>query len=130
MFYNIYPYECYRDEYERMIQEASKDLGLYLSHPVNEFLLIKRMFESSEFYNNNSSIGSKLPSKDDVSRASLSLLRLQKTYKLDTLHLGNRLLSGPNIQPRHSSNIQSNNKMNGIHLFKSFVKIVEPSYSL
>ncbi|XP_065087046.1 prolyl 4-hydroxylase subunit alpha-1-like [Ochlerotatus camptorhynchus] len=96
-------------EYQREHSEAAKDAGVYLSNPVNAFLLTKRLTTDwreienlmsydvgSEFLVNVTNYRDvlKFPSDEDLNGAAVALMRLQDTYKLDTASVARGELNG------------------------------------
>lgn len=96
-------------EYQREHTEAAKDVGTYLSNPVNAFLLTKRLTTDwreveklmsydvgSEFLENVTNYRDvlKFPSDEDLNGAAVALMRLQDTYKLDTASVARGELNG------------------------------------
>ncbi|XP_039269093.2 prolyl 4-hydroxylase subunit alpha-2-like [Styela clava] len=77
---------------------AAVDVEKYLGHPVNQYLLLKRLimgFELIEdlidrnrtFADHLSTIRSNIPDKEDIKESATALRRLQVTYKLDIQQL-------------------------------------------
>lgn len=96
-------------EYAKEHDEASQDVQLYLSNPINAYLLVKRLttdwkeVESSMmddvgvgFVENITSYREilKFPSDEDLNGAAVALMRLQDTYKLDTASVARGELNG------------------------------------
>lgn len=96
-------------EYQREHTEAAKDVGTYLSNPVNAFLLTKRLTTDwrevenlmsydvgSDFLENVTNYRDvlKFPSDEDLNGAAVALMRLQDTYKLDTASVARGELNG------------------------------------
>lgn len=91
-----------KDSYLKIHSAASQNTELYLSNPVNAYLLVKRLttdWKDAENLMvtspletgkavlanlNNSANQDKFPSAEDLSGAAAALLRLQDTYKLET----------------------------------------------
>jgi prolyl 4-hydroxylase len=97
------------DEYQREHSEAAKDVSLYLSNPVNAYLLTKRLTTDwkevetvmtstagEEFLGNVTSYRDKLkfPTEEDLNGVAAALIRLQDTYKLDTASIARGELNG------------------------------------
>jgi hypothetical protein len=105
------------------MQESNRDgTEWYLSNPVNEYFLVKRMSDGnrilrelifsnssrlihSDLIDENGSFLTNLPTSDDVSEAAIGLVRLQTTFELATQDLaeGKLLVSsiGINSTSRH-----------------------------
>ncbi|KAG8235127.1 hypothetical protein J437_LFUL012323 [Ladona fulva] len=99
----------YAAEYAKEHEEASQDVQLYLSNPINAYLLVKRLttdwkeVEASMvddagqgFIENITSYRDvlKFPSDEDLNGAAVALMRLQDTYKLDTASVARGELNG------------------------------------
>ncbi|XP_001867743.2 prolyl 4-hydroxylase subunit alpha-1 [Culex quinquefasciatus] len=96
-------------EYQREHAEAAKDVGAYLSNPVNAFLLTKRLTTDwrevenlmsydvgADFLENVTNYRDvlKFPSDEDLNGAAVALMRLQDTYNLDTASVARGELNG------------------------------------
>ncbi|XP_071438685.1 prolyl 4-hydroxylase subunit alpha-1 [Hetaerina americana] len=96
-------------EYAKEHYEASQDVQLYLSNPINAYLLVKRLTTDWKeveatmlddvglgFVENITSYREvlKFPSDEDLNGAAVALMRLQDTYKLDTASVARGELNG------------------------------------
>lgn len=114
-------------DYQLILQEVNGDTDRYLSNPVNEYLLVKRMndwnhlrhlidsnqqhhlgFKNSKSLYDSSFLAT-LPSTEDVSGAALGLVQLQATYDLATGDLSEGKVFS-SFTGRHSS---SRHRMTG-----------------
>lgn len=113
------------EDYLREHEEASKNIGQYLSNPINAYLLVKRLttdwkrveelitedvgkaFVANITHSRNDL---KFPTDEDLNGAAVALIRLQDTYKLDTAQVARGMLngkqygtglSGESLAPRH-----------------------------
>ncbi|XP_022104753.1 prolyl 4-hydroxylase subunit alpha-1-like isoform X2 [Acanthaster planci] len=96
------------DGLQRASTESVQDPELYLSHPVNALLLVKRfLWEWSDLENiirldvpktnylvNISQYRDYFPANEDLKGAGAALLRLQDTYKLDTKAIADGNIEG------------------------------------
>jgi prolyl 4-hydroxylase len=96
-------------EYQREHEEASLNVGDFLTNPINAFLLTKRLTSDwkqveaimthdvgEDFVRNISEYRGvlKFPSDEDLNGAAIALIRLQDTYNLDTSSISSGILNG------------------------------------
>ncbi|XP_050536109.1 prolyl 4-hydroxylase subunit alpha-1-like [Daktulosphaira vitifoliae] len=96
-------------DYEKEHKIAAKDITNYLSNPINDYLLVKRL--TSDWYKTEKLMQDpyydaamknltqyrellKFPTEEDLSGAATALMRLQDTYKLDTSSVARGELNG------------------------------------
>ncbi|XP_017773011.1 PREDICTED: prolyl 4-hydroxylase subunit alpha-1 [Nicrophorus vespilloides] len=99
----------YADAYQNQHDIASQDMQMYVSNPINAYLLVKRLTTDwkqvealmntnvgKEFIANITSYRQhlKFPSDEDLNGAAVALTRLQDTYRLDTSSLARGELNG------------------------------------
>lgn len=97
------------NEYQKEHNIASRDVTKYISNPINAYLLTKRLtsdwsiLESVMTHDTGSAFLEnvtqhrnimKFPSDEDLTGAAIALIRLQKTYNLDTASIARGELNG------------------------------------
>ncbi|CAH1154904.1 unnamed protein product [Phaedon cochleariae] len=99
----------FADIYQKQHNLASEDVQLYVSNPINAYLLVKRL--TADWKQVESLMGTvishdylmnityfketlKFPTDEDLNGAAVALTRLQDTYRLDTSSLARGELNG------------------------------------
>uniref|UniRef100_A0A161N0P5 procollagen-proline 4-dioxygenase n=1 Tax=Triatoma infestans TaxID=30076 RepID=A0A161N0P5_TRIIF len=107
------------EEYRKEHQLASKDVGEYLSNPINAYLLVKRLtsdWKSTENLMDDQVAKDamlnmteikrfmKIPTDEDLTGAAIALIRLQDTYNMDTASVAKGELMGVQYTTQLSAN--------------------------
>uniref|UniRef100_A0A1A9ZZL2 Uncharacterized protein n=1 Tax=Glossina pallidipes TaxID=7398 RepID=A0A1A9ZZL2_GLOPL len=105
-------------EYQREHDEAAADISVYVSNPINAYLLTKRLTTDwrqvenlmahdvgIDFLDNITNYRNvlKFPSDEDLNGAAVALMRLQDTYNLDTSSVARGELNGIQYSTEMSS---------------------------
>ncbi|KAL9891733.1 prolyl 4-hydroxylase subunit alpha-1-like isoform 2-T2 [Glossina fuscipes fuscipes] len=105
-------------EYQREHEEAATDISVYVSNPINAYLLTKRLTTDwrqvenlmahdvgIDFLDNITNYRNvlKFPSDEDLNGAAVALMRLQDTYNLDTSSVARGELNGIQYSTEMSS---------------------------